>query len=131
LIVINKYQDRLPLDGIEGILKRNGIDIPRNTLARWMIKCGELVQPLMNLLEEKLLESNYIKMDICSASTRGAKASANLYSLIETAKANGIESFKYLKHVFTELPAPQTIEQIEKLLTAYFVESNALSRDVD
>ena len=33
-----------------------------------------------------------------------AEASANLYSLVETAKANGIPPFAYLHHVFTEIP---------------------------
>ena len=51
-----------------------------------------------------------------SASVRGAKASANLYSLIETAKANGCEPYAYLRHVFAELPKVQTVEQIEALL---------------
>jgi transposase len=60
---VSKFVDRLPLYAIEGILQRNGIDIPRNTLSNWMIKSGELVQPLMNLLEERALESGYLKMD--------------------------------------------------------------------
>lgn len=51
-----------------------------------------------------------------SASTSGATASANLYSLIETAKANGLEPFAYLKRVFTELPRAQGLEDIEALL---------------
>ena len=34
----------------------------------------------------------------------GANASANLYSLIETAEANGIEPYTYLRTAFTELP---------------------------
>ncbi len=46
----------------------------------------------------------------------GAKASANLYSLIETAKANDIEPYAYLKHVFTELPRAACLEDIEALL---------------
>ena len=46
----------------------------------------------------------------------GAKASANLYSLIETAKANGLEPYHYLRHVFAELPKAENIEQIEALL---------------
>lgn len=49
-------------------------------------------------------------------SQRGAKASANLYSLIETAKANDVEPYAYLKQVFTELPQAYTVEQIETLL---------------
>ena len=35
----------------------------------------------------------------------GATASARLYSLIETAKANRVEPYAYLKRVFEELPA--------------------------
>lgn len=51
-----------------------------------------------------------------SASVKGAKASANLYSLIETAKANGLEPYGYLKQVFTDLPNAETLEEIERLL---------------
>jgi transposase len=47
---------------------------------------------------------------------KGAQASANLYSLIETAKANGIEPYRYLVRVFTDLPQAQTVEDIERLL---------------
>lgn len=50
-----KYQDGLPLHRQEAMLNRAGVDIPRNTLANWMIKSGELIQPLINLLEDKLL----------------------------------------------------------------------------
>ena len=55
---------------------------------------------------------NYLFCD----SVAGAKASANLYSLIETAKANKIEPYRYLRRVFTELPKAQTLEDIEALL---------------
>jgi transposase len=51
-----------------------------------------------------------------SQSVTGATASANLYSLIETAKAHGLDPHRYLNHVFTELPKATTVEQIEALL---------------
>jgi transposase len=51
-----------------------------------------------------------------SDTVRGAEASANLYSLIETAKANGVEPYRYLRHVFTELPKATRLEEIEGLL---------------
>ena len=35
---------------------------------------------------------------------KGAEASAVVYSLVESAKANGIEPFAYLQHVLVELP---------------------------
>ena len=49
----------------------------------------------------------------------GATASARLYSLIETAKANGLEPYAYLARVFADLPvaiAAQDDEAIENLL---------------
>lgn len=51
-----------------------------------------------------------------SASVQGAKASANLYSLIETAKANDVEPYGYLKHVFTQIPNASGFEEIDQLL---------------
>lgn len=51
-----------------------------------------------------------------SDTVKGAKASANLYSLIETAKLNGLEPYRYLHHVFKELPKAQTLADIEQLL---------------
>ena len=51
-----------------------------------------------------------------SASQRGAHASANLYSLIETAKANQLEPYAYLKKVFTDLPNAKSLNDVEALL---------------
>lgn len=48
--------------------------------------------------------------------TAGARASANLYGLIETAKASGIEPWAYLRHVFDALPRATSPEEIEALL---------------
>jgi transposase len=46
----------------------------------------------------------------------GATASARLYSLVETAKANGIEPWAYLNHAFEKLPEATSQEDIEALL---------------
>ncbi len=47
---------------------------------------------------------------------RGARASANLYSLVLTARANGLEPLKYLTYLYTELPKAGTVEELEALL---------------
>ena len=39
-----------------------------------------------------------------SCSPKGAKASAVIYSIMETAKENGLKVFAYLKHVFETMP---------------------------
>lgn len=46
----------------------------------------------------------------------GARASATLFSLVETAKANGIEPFQYLCCLFERLPLASTAEDHRALL---------------
>ena len=55
-----------------------------------------------------------------SNSQKGAKASANLYSLIETAKAHGLNPQEYLTHIYHRLPNANSVEGIEKLLPENF-----------
>ena len=46
----------------------------------------------------------------------GARASALIYSLIETAKANNVEPYLWLRHVLRALPTATTVEHFEALL---------------
>jgi transposase len=62
-ITVSKYQDALPLYRQETILRRIGVDIPRATLANWMIRSGTLIQPLINLMRDQMLEYDIIQMD--------------------------------------------------------------------
>jgi transposase len=57
----------------------------------------------------------------------GARARANLYSLVETAKANGIERWAYLTYLFERLPAATQPTEIEGLLP-HRVDRDALLR---
>jgi len=50
-------------------------------------------------------------------STRaGAHASALIYSLLETAKANGHKPYLWLRHILSSLPSDKNIEHYERLL---------------
>ena len=51
-----------------------------------------------------------------SSSVKGAHASAAIYSVIETAKANSLEPYGYLKFIIEQLPLAERVEQIEALL---------------
>jgi hypothetical protein len=51
-----------------------------------------------------------------SDSQAGAHASALIYSLIETAKANGQEPSLWLTEVLSELPYAKTAEDYDRLL---------------
>ncbi|MDM9651211.1 transposase domain-containing protein, partial [Pseudomonas wenzhouensis] len=51
-----------------------------------------------------------------SDTPKGATASAQIYSLIETAKANGQEPYAYLRHILERLPQVNSVEGYEALL---------------
>lgn len=51
-----------------------------------------------------------------SDTPKGATASAQLYSLVETAKANGKEPYAWLRHALERLPQASSVEDYEALL---------------
>lgn len=61
--LIAKYVDALPLYRQERAFERLGINLPRNTLARWMIQASELIEPLTERLRHHLHSNALIHMD--------------------------------------------------------------------
>ena len=51
-----------------------------------------------------------------SDTPKGAQGSATCYSLIETAKANGLEPYDYLHQVLQHVAAADSVEKLEALL---------------
>lgn len=51
-VLVCKYEDHLPLYRQEAILQRIGVDIPRSTLSHWMIRAGQLLQPLVEQMQQ-------------------------------------------------------------------------------
>ncbi len=73
------------------------------------------------------VDNNYVERQIKSYATgrkawlfaydaAGAQASANLYSLVMSCRANEVEPYAYLNYLFEHLPAASTVEQVEALL---------------
>jgi len=91
-IAVGKYADSLPLYRQSNILSRFGIDMNRTTLANWMIRCGELVQPLINRLEEQLLSYPYLHMDetlLQVLNEVGKSATSNSYMWVRSGSPPG------------------------------------------
>lgn len=75
------------------------------------------VRPDNNLVENAIRpfvvgRKNWLFSD----TPQGAKASGVIYSLIETAKANGLEPYWYLKYLFEHLPEAMTEDDFQILL---------------
>jgi transposase len=78
------------------------------TLANW--------EKLIIYLEDGRLRPDNRKNWLFAGSPDGAVASATFFTLIETAKANGLEPYAYLRHVFQKLPLAQTEQDLKDLL---------------
>lgn len=62
-IIVGKFADALPLYRQEEILGRQNIIISRTTMARWMITVSKALQPIWNVLSDRLKDSFYISCD--------------------------------------------------------------------
>ena len=58
-----------------------------------------------------------------NSTPEGASASADMYSLIETAKANDIEPYAYLRYLFENIPTAMTKEDFKSLMPQYLDKS--------
>lgn len=63
-----------------------------------------------------------------ATSVKGAKAIATWYTVIETAKANGLEPYHYLKYLLTQLPYYQRDERDMEALLPWNVEGEGMTR---
>lgn len=62
-VATSKYVDGLPLHRLETIGARHGVQLSRATMAAWIIALSKLLQPLINLMDERLRGSGYIRID--------------------------------------------------------------------
>jgi len=74
--------------------------------------------PISNSLCENAIRPFVVgrKGWLFSDTVAGAQASANLYSLVETCKVNGIDPYRYLTWLFQRLPLADTVDDYDALL---------------
>lgn len=62
-LITSKLGDHLPLYRLEGIFHRAGVSIARSTMCAWMLACGDLVKPLVELMANRVKQSRVIHTD--------------------------------------------------------------------
>jgi transposase len=62
-VLIAKYCDHLPLYRQEQIWQRYGVDVPRQTMCNWVIKCAKLLSRIVDVMKANILASNYARAD--------------------------------------------------------------------
>ena len=62
-VITSKLGDHLPLYRLERIFERQKVHVARSTMCAWMRFCGQLVQPLVELMTERVRQSKVIHTD--------------------------------------------------------------------
>ena len=62
-MVVGKFGDHLPGYRLEDILSRSGVEIRRSTIYDWLSAAADLLQPVYDLLKQRVLQSKVIHTD--------------------------------------------------------------------
>jgi transposase len=107
-IIIAKYMDGLPLYRQETIFLRIGVELTRQSMARWIIAVSLKLMPIYNLLQDLLLERDYLQMDeshVQVLKENGKKATSKSFMWVRHAPGiNPIVLFNYSPSRSGEVP---------------------------
>lgn len=62
-IITSKYVDHLPLNRLEGIARRAGVEMTVSTMCDWVGQCADLLAPLVRRMRKRILQSPKINTD--------------------------------------------------------------------
>src|SRR5262249_19068210 len=62
-VPLSKFSEHLPVYRQQDMLSRHGIFLARSTLCGWPAQCAGLLRPLVELLQERILQSHAIQAD--------------------------------------------------------------------
>ena len=111
------------------MLKHTPLVIPKSALGTAMAYMGNLWPQLTRYTERGDLPIDNNRCEnairpfvigrkawLFSDTAAGARSSAVVYSLVQTAKANGLEPYTWLRRVLRDLPAAKSADAVEALL---------------
>lgn len=62
-ILVSKFADHQPLYRQAAIYARDGVELDRSTMARWVGACGALMRPLVEALQRYVLQPGKVHSD--------------------------------------------------------------------
>jgi len=113
-IYLEDNQHKVLKDGLTG----KAMTYLSNQWEKLTVYCTNGELNISNILAENAIRPFVIgrKAWLFSDTPKGARASAIHYSLIESAKANGLEPLQYYQHILAALPYADTVDKVEALL---------------
>jgi transposase len=97
-LIFSKFCQGLPLYRLEELFNMYGVELKRGTMASWLIKIAEKLQPIWNVLEEWALASGYMGIDATSVQVlkeEGRKPQAKSFMWARGSPELGIVLFDY------------------------------------
>jgi transposase len=124
-VLVSKYADHLPLNRIEGIFRRHGVELARSTLCDWVMGCADLLQPLYEALKAHVLAAPKIHADDTllplSEQGRGRRVQARLWAYLGAGATRDPQGL-WTEHpgaVFFEFTDNRRGEHVVRLLGNY------------
>jgi transposase len=62
-VVVSKYADHLPLYRLEDVFARSGVELSRSTLCRWAMRAAAMLEPVYQMMVERVCSSESIHTD--------------------------------------------------------------------
>jgi transposase len=120
-----KFADHTPLHRLAGQLARSGVTVARSTLGDWLTQAADLLEPLVELMHERLLGSRVIHGDDTGVKLRvpGAERTAKAYLWV----ALGDADYPYVVFDFTADHTAAGPEAFLKGFTGY-LQADALAQ---
>jgi transposase len=76
-ILVSKYDDHLPLYRQAEMWERAGVDLDCTTMGRWVMSCGDLLMPLVDLMKQDIMASGSVQADETGVQVMNEKGRKN------------------------------------------------------
>lgn len=135
-VVIEKYGYGMPLYRQEYKFDQMGVDLTRQTMARWVVKSSEACMPVWNVLCDRLLDSFYVSCDetqtqVLKEAGRKVESKSWMWVRCKPSGKNKIVLFDYDPHRSAEVAKKLLSEFKGFLQVDGFASYNALEKDVE
>ena len=135
-VVVEKYGYGMPLYRQEYKFDQMGVDITRQTMARWVVKSAEACMPVWNVLCDRLIESFYVSCDethtqVLKEKGRKAESKSWMWVRCKPTGKNKIILFDYDPHRSAAV-AKKLLEEFKGFLQVDgFASYNILEKDIE
>jgi transposase len=135
-VVVEKYGYGMPLYRQEYKFNQMGVELTRQTMARWVVKSAEACMPVWNILCDRLLESFYVSCDethtqVLNEAGRKAESKSWMWVRCVPVGKNKIVLFDYDPHRSAEV-AKRLLQEFKGYLQVDgYASYNILEKDIE